>query len=153
MERFNFDSKHRIVLFSLMGLGVLCLGLTYAFDDELHTRFWSNILHNSVFFTGIGFISLFILAAFITAWAGWYTVVKRVWEAFSLFLIPGLALMAILIVGLWGDFHYLYHWSDPTAVAEDPILQGKAGFLNKNWYTIATVVIMGIWIALKRKQS
>ena len=151
MERFNFDSKHRIVLFSLMGLGVLCLGLTYAFDDELHTRFWSNILHNSVFFTGIGFICLFILAAFITAWAGWYTVVKRIWEAFSLFLIPGLVLMLILVAGLWGDFHHLYHWADPAAVAEDPILQGKAGFLNKNWYTIATLVIVGIWIAFALK--
>lgn len=148
MDQFSFSSSMKTVLLSFMGLGILCLGLTYAFDDELHTRFWTNLLHNSVFFTGISFISLFILAAFITAWAGWYATIKRIWEAYSLFLIPGLVLMLIIIAGMWGEnsLHHIYHWADAESVKNDPILQGKAGFLNKGWYTIGTIVIMGIWI-------
>lgn len=130
----------------MMGLGVLCMLITFFTDDELHTRFWSNYLHNTVFFTGIGFISLFIVSAFITAWGGWYTVMKRIWEAFSLFLIPGLVLLLILIIGLWGGWHHLYHWADSSVVAEDPILQHKSAFLNKGWYTFGTLIMVGAWI-------
>ncbi len=146
MNSFTFEAKHKRVLIGLMILGLVCLGITFFVDDPLHSRFWSNILHNSVFFTGIGFISLFILAAFTTAWAGWHTLIKRVWEAYSLFMIPGLVLMLIIALGVWGHFHHLYHWTDAEAVSTDEILQGKAGFLNKYWYTIGTVAILGIWI-------
>ncbi len=152
MNQFTFESKQKSVLIGFMILGLLCLGLNFAFfDDSLHTRFWSNFLHNSVFFTGIAFISLFVLAAFTTAYAGWHTVLKRVWEAYSLFLIPGLVLIAVLIVGLWGHFHHLYHWADAEAVAEDPIMSGKSGFLNKGWYTFGTLIIVGSWIFFATK--
>ncbi len=50
-----------------MVLGVLCLLVTFLVDDAFHSRFWSNYLHNSVFFLGIGFVALFVLAAFTTA--------------------------------------------------------------------------------------
>ncbi|NUQ26029.1 MAG: hypothetical protein HUU34_18930 [Saprospiraceae bacterium] len=151
MNQYQIDGKLKTVLLGMMGLGLLCLILTFAYDDALHTRFWSNYLHNAVFFTGIGFVSLFVMAAFTTAWAGWYTVVKRVFEAYSLFLIPGLILMLVVIVGMWGGLHHLYHWADDKAVAADPILQGKSSFLNKNWYTFGTLIIMGIWIFFANK--
>ena len=109
MNQFTFEARHKNVLIGFMILGLVCLGLTFVGDDELHSRFWSNYLHNTVFFTGIGFITLFVVAAFITAYAGWYTAMKRVWEAFTLFLIPGLILLIPVIAGLWGHFHHLYH--------------------------------------------
>ena len=148
MNQFTFEARQKAVLLGGVGLGVLCMLLTFfaGGDDALHTRFWSNYLHNAVFFTGIGFIALFIIAAFITAWSGWHTLVKRVWEAYSLFMIPGLILMAVMIAGLWGDFIHLYHWTDYDAVQSDPVLSGKAPFLNKNWYTIGTILVLGIWI-------
>lgn len=154
MNQFTFDSRTKQVLIGFMILGLVCLGITFFVDDALHTRFWTNYLHNSVFFLGIGFISLFVLTAFTTAYAGWYTVVKRVWEAYSLFLVPGLALMLVVIIGLWGHLHHLYHWADTEAVAADKVLLGKSGFLNKGWYTFGTLIIVGAWIffALKFRQ-
>ncbi len=147
MNQFTFEAKHKSVLFGFMILGLVCMGLTFfVADDELHTRFWSNFLHNTVFFTGIAFISLFVIAAFITAWSGWHTIVKRIWEAYSLFLIPGLALLLVIVIGLWGGFIHLYHWTDAEAVASDAILEGKASFLNLNWYTFGTIIIVGTWI-------
>ncbi|MDX1941356.1 MAG: hypothetical protein SFU99_12440 [Saprospiraceae bacterium] len=146
MNQFIFKSNYKAVLYGMMGLGVLCLLLTFVTDDALHTRFWSNYLHNTVFFTGIGFISLFILSAFITSWAGWYVIMKRIWEAFSLFLIPGLALLLVVMIGLWGGFHHLYHWSDAEEVAKDAVLTHKSSFLNKGWYTFGTFIIVGAWI-------
>ena len=97
MDQFKFEARQKTVLIAFMILGVVCMGITFLVDDPLHSRFWTNFLHNSVFFTGIAFVSLFVMAAFITAYAGWHAVLKRVWEAYSLFLIPGLVLMVAYV--------------------------------------------------------
>ena len=113
-----------------MALGLVCLVITYLTDDAYHSRFWSNFLHNSVFFTGIAFLALFVQTAFTTAYAGWHAVMKRVWESYMMFLIPGLILMIVIIAGLYTHAHHLYHWADKAEVAKDPILQHKSSFLN-----------------------
>lgn len=151
MNQFVFEKKQKSVLIGAMILGVLCLFGSLIGDDELHTRFWTNYLHNTIFFTGIAFISLFILAAFTTAWAGWHVNVKRVWEAFSLFLTPGAIMMLVVVLGVLFGFNHLYHWADADAVAEDAILEGKAGFLNPIMYTLFTIVVMGTFIFFARK--
>lgn len=146
MNQFTFEAKHKTFLIGFMVLGLLCMVGTFLVDDELHTRFWSNYLHNTVFFTGIAFVSLFVMSAFTTAYAGWHTLVKRIWEAYSLFLIPGLILLLVIIAGIWGHFHHLYHWADPNAVEVDEVLQHKSSFLNPIWYTFGTLLIVGAWI-------
>jgi hypothetical protein len=147
MNQFTFESNHKKVLYGFMGLGVLCLLLTFFTDHQPHhVRFWTNFLHNTVFFTGIAFITLFFYSAFITAWAGWYTQFKRVMEAMTMFLVPGLLLLLVVIAGMWFGWHHLYHWSDAEEVAKDPIMLGKSGFLNKGWYTLGTLIIVGLWI-------
>ena len=148
MNQFTFEARQKTVLIGFMILGLLCLGISYFADAGVpfHTRFWTNYLHNTVFFTGIAFMSLFILSAFTTSWAGWYVNMKRVWEAFSSFMIPGLILLLVVIIGIWGHFHHLYHWTDAEDVVNDPILSGKSGFLNKTWYTFGTLIIVGLWI-------
>jgi hypothetical protein len=120
--------------------------LTWFTDDALHTRFWSNFLHNATFFTGISFVSLFIITAFTTAWAGWYVGMKRIWEANMQFIVVGLALMLVIITGIWGHLHHLYHWADEAEVAKDAVMKGKSSFLNKNWYTFGTFLIVGMWL-------
>lgn len=152
MNQFTLEAKHKSVLIGAVILGVLCLGLTFLFfDDELHSRFWSNYLTNTVFFTGIAFVSLFVLAAFTTAYAGWHTVFKRVWEAYATFLVPGLVLFLLIIAGIWGHFHHLYHWTNEADVAADRIMAGKSSFLNKYWYTFGTILIVGTWIFFANK--
>src|SRR5688500_8973771 len=151
MNQFIFENRQKTLFGVMMLIGVISLVITYMGDDAHHTRFWSNILHNSVFFTGIGLLALFMLAAKITAWSGWHTLFKRVWEAFSLFLIVGIVLMTIIAVGIWAGWHQLYHWADPESVANDVILQDKSPFLNKGWYTFGGIIIMGVWILLATK--
>ncbi len=148
---FTFPTSAKTLLLGGVLLGVISLALTYfMFDDELHTRFWTNFLHNSVFFTGIAFISLFIYCAFTTAFAGWHTVMKRIWEAYAQFLIVGLGLMLVMVAGTYFHWHHLYHWADtsvldPNNENYDYILAGKAGFLNIGWYSIGTIVVLSIW--------
>lgn len=152
MNEYKFPAKLRTLLLGGMGLGALCLALTFFMDSmEYHPRFWSNVLHNSVFFTGIALMATFFIAVCITAWAGWYTVFKRVWEAFSQFLIVGFVLMAIIGIGIYAHWHHLYHWTaegvtDPTSPNFDSILAGKAGFLNPTWYVIVGGIIVLVWI-------
>jgi hypothetical protein len=134
-----------------MAIGALCLGITWFSDDALHTRFWSNFLHNSVFFTGISFMAAFFICICITAWAGWYTTFKRVWESMSMFLIVGLVLMLIVALGVYFGWNHLYHWADAESVANDKILKGKSGFLNRNFYLVGTVFFIGLWYFLISK--
>lgn len=132
----------------MMLVGIFSLVVTYIGDDHSHTRFWSNVLHNSVFFTGVALMALFLIAAKITAWSGWHTLFKRVWEAYSLFLIVGFVLIMIMAAGIWGGWHHLYHWADAESVANDTILAGKSSFLNKGWYTFGSMIIVGLWVFL-----
>jgi len=151
MNHFTFARGLKMTCLVLMAIGVLSLVITYIGDDAYHSRFWSNILHNSVFFAGIGILALFMIGVSITAWAGWSVVFKRVWESFSLFTIPGLVLMLIIAAGIYGHWHHLYHWTDADAVAGDRVLHGKSSFLNAGWYTFGTIIIMGIWIFIALK--
>lgn len=145
MNQFTLAGRERTFLFAFMILGALCLGITYLTDDALHTRFWSNFLHNSVFFTGIAFLAIFFLCACIIAFSGWHVVFKRLWEAFSQFLPVGIILMFLVVIGLWLKGQNLYHWSDAESVANDTILQGKKSFLNPLNYTLFTLIILGVW--------
>lgn len=151
MSNYTISGRSRTTLFGFMGLGLLCMIITWFVDDSLHTRFWSNFLHNSVFFIGIAFMAAFFLAVCVTAYAGWHTVFKRVWEGFAAFLIPGLVLMLVIALGIYFHFNHLYHWADTASVASDGILQGKASFLNKNWYLFGTLIIVGTWIFFAQK--
>jgi len=148
--QFVFESKTKRVLIGGMALGVLCLLLTYINDDEYHTRFWTDYLHNAVYFSGIAFTAMFFLAAQTTAFAGWNSVVKRVWEAMGQFMWVGIILMAVVVLGVWGHFHHLYHWNtpgitDPNSPLYDKIIAGKATFLSPGFFTFAVLGVLGIW--------
>ena len=146
-QRFVFEGKQKMTLLAFIVLGILCLGATFFIDNN---RFWTNYLHNAVFFLGMSFVATFVLSAFMLGYAGWHVVMKRVWEAFTLFLPIGLIMMLVVIAGLWMHGRHLYHWSmdgiaDPTSPNYDKILAGKVPFLNKYWYTFGTLIIVGIW--------
>ena len=145
MNTYVVSSKQRNLLLSGILLGVICLGWVYMIDDATHTRFWTNFLHNTVFFTGISFMAVFFYAICVTAWAGWSSLFKRVWEAFGMFLIVGIGLMLIVFLGAKFGWHHLYHWADAESVAQDKILSGKSGFLNLTWFFISSVVVTGVW--------
>lgn len=161
MNNFVFESKAKMVLGGFMALGLLCLIATFFVDasplaEEFHTRFWSNWLHNSVFFMGIAFMGAFVLCAFTLAYAGWYVVFKRIWEAFALNMLPALIMMLVVIAGIWLHWHHLYHWADADAITVgsdtyDKVLDHKSSFLNPMWYTFGTIIFVGFWYFIARK--
>ncbi len=151
MDQFTFTSKQRLFTFGLMALGIIC-GLIVFFGDTYHhhPRFWTNFLQNSVFFTGIAFVSLYLLAAHTLAYSGWHTVIKRVIEAMSLFLPVGAIFFLILWVGIQGHWHHLYHWAaegvtDRASANYDAVLAGKEPLLNTLNYLLLTVGLILAW--------
>jgi len=154
--QFVFESKLKRNLIIGMVAGAICLAWSAVGDDQYHTRFWSNYLHNAVFFTGISFMAMFFLSMQITAFAGWNSVVKRIWEAMSQFMLVGLVLIGVIVLGVWGHLHHLYHWNtagltDPTSPLYDKIIAGKSGFLNPLFFTIGTVGFLAIWYFFAKK--
>lgn len=145
MNTFIFEKRQKTLFGAMILIGIISMLITYMGDDAHHTRFWSNLLHNGVFFTMVSLMALFMLSASITAWAGWDTAFKRVWESYSLFLIVGLVLMLLVAIGLYGGWHHLYHWADAGSVQSDDVLKGKSSFLNKGWYTFGTIILVGGW--------
>ncbi|HHM20487.1 MAG TPA: hypothetical protein ENJ20_00560 [Bacteroidetes bacterium] len=156
MKQFVFDSKQKRFFIAMMAVGLLCLVWSWFAEPAViaeagvHQRFWTNFLHNAAFFTGIAFMITFVIAAFTLAYSGWHVVFKRVWEAFSLFLLPGLVLMAIIGIGNYAHLHHLYHWAAEgvTTVGSetyDKIIAGKSAFLNNGWYLFGTLLLGGFW--------
>ncbi|MEP7267916.1 MAG: hypothetical protein ABI844_09845 [Saprospiraceae bacterium] len=150
-QKFVLSKSATSVLTGGLILGAICLVWIFFTDDIFHTRFWTSILHNSVFFTGIALFALFKYAAGVVAFGGWFVTFKRIWEAFAQFLVPGLILMLIVAGGLYLGYHHIYHWNDTSVRVNDKIIIGKSGFLSKNFYTLFTILAMGIWIYLAKK--
>ena len=71
MNQYRLQSGLRTTLLAMIAIGVISMVITFIGDDAHHTRFWSNILHNSVYFTGIGILAFFMWSVHVTGWAGW----------------------------------------------------------------------------------
>jgi hypothetical protein len=157
MKQFTFEQKQKNFLLGFMALGFVSLIASYFIDPTLqyepthHTRFWTNLLQNSAFFTLISFTAIFATAATITMYAGWHTAFKRIWEAIGMFLPIGLSGIALVGFGAMMHWHHIYHWADAAEVAKDKVLTGKKGFLNFGFYFTAIIIFGGAWYFFMRK--
>ncbi len=95
-------------------------------------RVWADLLVNGLFFFFIALAAVFFIAVQYAAESGWPIVLKRVYEATAAWLPIG----SVILLIIWAcgflhvEGHHLYHWMDGDAVAADPLLSGKSGFLN-----------------------
>jgi hypothetical protein len=145
---FVFDTKLKLFTLILIVIGAVSLALTYFTGGANdYIRFWTNLLHNTAFFTGIAFASLFFLATHTVAWGGWQTIFKRVPEAMMMFLPVGIILFGLIAAGVSMDAtgtDFLYLWSDESALKNDKLVIHKSAFLNPFNYLL-TLVVIGLW--------
>jgi hypothetical protein len=137
-----------------MAVGALCLVLSYfsGTPDMHHLRFWTNFLHNSVFFSGIAFTAVLFLACHALAWGGWVAVIKRVPEAMMYFLFVGILLFGIIAAALHFNVEgteLLYLWNNqdylnPQSANFDALAFHKSAFVNPFAYFL-TVVVLALW--------
>lgn len=152
-DQFIAPKRYNTVALSLMAIGLLAIaGLWFTYGAKgghEGARFWASLLQNSVFFLLVVNASMFFICATTLAWGGWQMAFRRVPEAISAVVpVIGVICMAILFAIAFGDDHTIYHWTDTHHVAEDPILNHKKGFLNKNFFAVATFLTIGLWSLL-----
>jgi hypothetical protein len=143
--KYVFPGKLKMTSFALMALGLAGLIASFLVFKDNTQRVWANLLLNSFFFTGIAVAGTFFIAVNIVGESGWYTMIKRVPEALGQFTYFGMA--AVLVVILAGVFgiHHLYEFLDPKVVANDPLIQGKMGYLNTPFFVGRIVAYFLIW--------
>ncbi|MCP3981187.1 MAG: hypothetical protein GY716_17955 [bacterium] len=105
-------------------------------------RVWPNVLLSAMYFVGLGLAGMLFLAFLYLSSAGWSVCFKRVAEAVA----STLPVAAVLILFTLGGIGVLYEWSHADVVASDPLLQGKAGWLNLPFFIARTVVYLVVWL-------
>lgn len=119
-------------------------------DYHWSKRIWANIWLCAVYFNGIALVGVFFVAVNYVAYAGWSALIKRVPEAFGYFLpVTGVILLVMFFIG----GHDLFHWThdgitDPNNAHYDPIIAGKAGYLNTPFFLVRMLLYFALWIGL-----
>jgi hypothetical protein len=152
-DRFEIPARLRNTSLILIAVGVIALiggvvGLLMGHNDVERARFWLVLLHDSVFFTLITTVSIFIMAAASLAQGGWVIAYRRVTEAIgaNVWIFATIAAVVMfLIIFTFRDAHgvnTVYKWVTP---GDDKILLGKKAFLNPGMFAGFTLITLGLW--------
>lgn len=146
---FKIANKAKMLTLILMGLGALCLIIGIISDlgsHHLTQRLLVNGLTNGFYFFALALGALFFLALQYATESGWYASVKRIIEAQAGFLPYGIGLLGlILLIITLMDGAHIYIWMDPEVVKSDPIVAGKAFYLNKIFFWVRTIAYFGVY--------
>jgi hypothetical protein len=108
-------------------------------------RFWANWILWFLFLLTVGLGSLFIVALEHVVGAKWSIPLRRVPErlsSFAILMVPA-ALIALL------SLPFLYPWTKPESL-KDPVMAGKAAWLNVPFFSLRVVLCAGLWIIAYR---
>jgi hypothetical protein len=149
--QFEIPGKLKTWSLGLIGVGLVALvfGMVtkgFSSDEHEQVHFWGTLMYNTIFWTLVTNASMFFICVTTLAMGGWQQSFRRIPEAIST-LVPifGSITFAVLLYVVLSDKHHIYHWLDTAAVAKDPILSGKAGFLNAKFFIIWTTLTIGFW--------
>jgi hypothetical protein len=117
---------------------------------QLQNRPWAALYVALLFFLGISLLVLAFYAAQRVAQSGWSVVLFRVMEAITANLVPTSIIMVVLIILTGLHFNHLFAWMgegvfDPTSENFDPIVAGKALWLNVPGWMIRGIIYLLGW--------
>ncbi len=144
-QKFQLEPKLKTAMAALACGGGALLALGFMVD---HERAWHAYLVSFFYFTCLAMGGLFFTALQHMAAAGWSVNIRRLAEALTAF-IPYLLVLGLPLVFFAGKDLYL--WLDADVVAADPILTGKAAYLNKTFFAIRFVLFAGAWAFFAKK--
>lgn len=141
MNKFEVPSKINTLFLGFTGIGILSLAIGFVVDPH---RAWAGTLSFTFFFISLALAGTFFVALQFISGAKWSVVVRRLPENTAMALpVAGLLLIAVIF-----GIHSLYEWSHADVVAEDEILQRKAGFLNSTFFIGRLVLYFVVWTVL-----
>jgi hypothetical protein len=153
-QQFEIPAKMKTWSLALIGVGLVALvtGLVtkgFSADEHEQAHFWGTLMYNTIFWTLVCNAAMFFICVTTLAMGGWQISFRRVTEAISVMVpIFGSITFVVLMYVVFSDKHHIYHWLDTEAVAKDPILNGKSGFLNIKFFVIWTTLTIALWSIL-----
>jgi len=133
----------RIQTFALflgvVGLLFMIVGLFLDRD-----QFFQSYLLGYIFWVLIALGALSILMIHHVAGGKWGVMIQRLLEGSA----STLPLMALLFVPILFGMSSIYPWARPELVADDPILQAKAPYLNIPFFIVRAIIYFIIWIGI-----
>jgi hypothetical protein len=106
--------------------------------------FFHSYLTSWAFCSTIGLGGLFFVMLHHLVNATWSVVVRRIAEN----VMSTLLMIAPFFIPVLFGLHDLYHWTHADIVAADPLLQGKAPYLNIEFFIVRALVYIGAWMFL-----
>ncbi len=107
-------------------------------------QFFFSYLFAFVALVSIGFGAMFFTMVQHLTGAAWSVTVRRFMESITCTLQACVLLFIPVVFGL----HDLYPWTHPAAVSGDPLLAGKAGYLNSGFFLIRAAGYFILWSLL-----
>ncbi len=104
-------------------------------------RFHASYLVAYAFFLTLALGALFFVMLQHVTGAAWSVTMRRMAENAMITIPLGAALFVPIALGLPS----LYEWARPEALAADPVLQGKAAFLNPQFFLLRTALYFALW--------
>lgn len=111
----------------------------------LKNKPWSALYVALFFFFMISLGTLAFYAIQHVSQAGWSIVLFRVMEAITAYLPVGGVLLFVFFV-LSATQNHLFTWMDPEVVANDALIQNKAGYLNVPFFLIRAAIYIIGWV-------
>ncbi len=139
VSRLQSYQKTSLIL-GVVGVIALIAGFFLAGPEH----FFTSYLIGWVFWVQIALGALVILMIQNTVGGRWGLVIQRVMEAAT----RTLPLMAVLFLVIIIGIPHLYEWSHADVVAQDELLQAKAGYLNVPFFVIRAAIYFVIWIGI-----
>jgi hypothetical protein len=119
------------------------VGLAVSTEDGMKQFYFSYL---TAFFScvTISLGCLFYVILHHLTRATWSAAFRRIAENVASVLPWALVAIIPVLVGM----HDLYHWTHAEAVANDPILQGKAAYLDVPFFIARAVIYVALWSAM-----
>lgn len=136
--------KVRNVLASVTALGLAGSVAGYVVD---HRQFAFSWLVSLAWAVTLSMGALFFVMVGHLTGASWSVATRRIKENLAAAIPAG----ALLFLPVAFSLHELYEWTHAEVVAQDPLLQGKAPWLNEPAFLIRTAVYFAIWSLLALK--
>ncbi|HEX2229344.1 MAG TPA: hypothetical protein VHM64_19590, partial [Candidatus Binatia bacterium] len=125
------------LLLGLLGLALCLLGAIIS-----RQQFFQSYLFAYVFWLGIALGCLGVVMLHNLSGGGWGDLIRQLVESG----MKTLPVMALLFLPLAFGLHHLYEWARPEQVAQDPLLQHKAAYLNRTFFLVRTLIYFALWI-------
>ena len=150
MDQFTFTDKSKKIFIGLILIGVLSIIYGIIDSDISGHRIWTSALINGWFFFSTALMGTVFIAINSASQSGWIVVLKRVFEAVSMYVPVGAITLIIVFFASTMHWNHIYHWMadgimDPNSPHYDALIAHKEPYLNLPFWWGRALVMLGVW--------